>query len=56
MLGDFLWTLWCAKLQSSEPYPVLLEDFCTAFPHHFCFDRELRLEHVGIHIHSYYRG
>uniref|UniRef100_A0A183C9R1 guanylate cyclase n=1 Tax=Globodera pallida TaxID=36090 RepID=A0A183C9R1_GLOPA len=31
-----------------------IEDFCVAFPHHFCFDRQLRIEHVGAHIRRAY--
>ncbi|KAK0399842.1 hypothetical protein QR680_003242 [Steinernema hermaphroditum] len=27
-----------------------LRDFCAAFPHHICFDRNLIIEHVGDHI------
>ncbi|CAK5049119.1 unnamed protein product [Meloidogyne enterolobii] len=28
-------------------YYTKIDDFCKAFPHHFCFDKELRIEHVG---------
>nr|CAD2176536.1 unnamed protein product [Meloidogyne enterolobii] len=31
-------------------YYTKIDDFCKAFPHHFCFDKELRIEHVGIYI------
>uniref|UniRef100_A0A914D681 guanylate cyclase n=1 Tax=Acrobeloides nanus TaxID=290746 RepID=A0A914D681_9BILA len=31
-----------------------LEDFCDAFPHHFCFNRDLVLEHVGTYIKKAY--
>ncbi|KAL3079085.1 hypothetical protein niasHS_014867 [Heterodera schachtii] len=27
-----------------------IDDFCVAFPHHFCFDQKLRIEHVGVYI------
>lgn len=29
-------------------------DFCNAFPHHFCFDRDLVIEHVGVHMKKAY--
>jgi hypothetical protein len=37
-------------LKLSSNYYTKIEDFCNAFPHHFCFDRELRIEHVGAYI------
>uniref|UniRef100_A0A914H1A6 guanylate cyclase n=1 Tax=Globodera rostochiensis TaxID=31243 RepID=A0A914H1A6_GLORO len=39
---------------SSSVNSTRIEDFCVAFPHHFCFDRQLRIEHVGAHIRRAY--
>ncbi|CAD5228978.1 unnamed protein product [Bursaphelenchus okinawaensis] len=37
-------------VNSAGQYPIKMVDFCNAFPHHFCFDRDLVIEHVGIHM------
>ncbi|KAI6234732.1 Soluble guanylate cyclase gcy-35 [Aphelenchoides fujianensis] len=35
---------------SSDGYSITITDFCQAFPHHFCFNHNLTIEHVGIHM------
>ncbi|KAI6240430.1 Soluble guanylate cyclase gcy-35 [Aphelenchoides fujianensis] len=37
-------------VNSPEGYSITITDFCQAFPHHFCFDHNLTIEHVGIHM------
>jgi guanylate cyclase soluble subunit beta len=37
-------------INEATSYPITISDFCQAFPHHFCFDKNLVLEHVGIHM------
>uniref|UniRef100_A0A914CF12 guanylate cyclase n=1 Tax=Acrobeloides nanus TaxID=290746 RepID=A0A914CF12_9BILA len=38
----------------SGQFIMKLDDFCDAFPHHFCFNRDLVLEHVGTYVKKAY--
>ncbi|GMT31336.1 hypothetical protein PFISCL1PPCAC_22633, partial [Pristionchus fissidentatus] len=35
-------------------FDISAEDFCLAYPYHICFDKDLRIEHIGAHIRRAY--